>query len=540
MASKVQLVFLFLFLCVMWASPSAASRDEPSDPMMKRFEEWMAEYGRVYKDNDEKMRRFQIFKNNVNHIETFNNRSGNSYTLGINQFTDMTNNEFVAQYTGVSLPLNIEREPVVSFDDVDISAVPQSIDWRNYGAVTSVKNQNPCGSCWAFAAIATVESIYKIKRGYLVSLSEQQVLDCAVSYGCDGGWVNKAYDFIISNKGVASAAIYPYKASQGTCRTNGVPNSAYITGYTRVQSNNERSMMYAGYGQDSSGKKFWIVRNSWGASWGERGYIRMARDVSSSSGLCGIAIRPLYPTLQSGANVEVIKMVFSWTDMVLRLHSSRPTRQGPGASWAFAAIATVESIYKFKKGILVPLSEQQVLDCAVSNGCNGGWEYRAFAFIISNKGVASAAIYPYNASQGTCRTNGVPNAAYITGYARVPRNNESSMMYAVSKQPITVVVNANANFQYYKSGVFNGPCGTRLNHTVAVVGYGQDCSGKKYWIVKNSWGAKWGEAGYIRMARDVSSSSGICGIAIHPLYPTLQSGANVEAIKMVSESRSSV
>nr|CAD1842288.1 unnamed protein product [Ananas comosus var. bracteatus] len=146
MACKVQLVFLFLFLCVMWASPSAASADEPSDPMMKRFEEWMAEYGRVYKDNDEKMRRFQIFKNNVNHIETFNSRNGNSYTLGINQFTDMTNNEFVAQYTGgISRPLNIEREPVVSFDDVDISAVPQSIDWRDYGVVTSVKNQNPCG-----------------------------------------------------------------------------------------------------------------------------------------------------------------------------------------------------------------------------------------------------------------------------------------------------------------------------------------------------------------------------------------------------------
>ncbi|OAY65532.1 Ananain [Ananas comosus] len=356
MASKVQLVFLFLFLCVMWASPSVASRDEPSEPMMKRFEKWVAEYGRVYKDNDEKMLRFQIFKNNVNHIETFNNRNENSYTLGINQFTDMTNNEFVAQYTGgVSRPLNIEGEQVVSFDDIDISAVPQSIDWRNHGAVTSVKNQGRCGSCWAFAAIATVESIYKIKRGNLVYLSEQQLLDCAVGYGC-----------------------------------------------------------------------------------------------------------------------------------------------------------------------------------------KGGWEFRAFEFIISNKGVASAAIYPYKASKGPCKTNGVPNSAYITSYAHVRRNNESSMMYAVSNQPITAAVEANANFQHYKGGVFNGPCGTRLNHAIAIIGYGQDSSGKKFWLVRNSWGARWGEGGYIRMARDVSSSFGLCGIAMDPLYPTLQSGANVEAIKMVSESRSSV
>ncbi|OAY68564.1 Ananain [Ananas comosus] len=486
----------------------------------------------------------------------------------------MTNNEFVAQYTGVSLPLNIEREPVVSFDDVDISAVPQSIDWRNYW----------CRSCWAFAAIATVESIYKIKRGYLVSLSEQQVLDCAVSYGCDGGWVNKAYDFIISNKGVASAAIYPYKASQGTCRTNGVPNSAYITGYTRVQSNNERSMMYAvsnqpiaasieasgdfqhykrgvfsgpcgtslnhaitiiGYGQDSSGKKFWIVRNSWGASWGERGYIRMARDVSSSSGLCGIAIRPLYPTLQSGANVEVIKMrepVVSFDDVDI---SSVPQsidwrdsgavtsvkNQGRcGSCWAFASIATVESIYKIKRGNLVSLSEQQVLDCAVSYGCKGGWINKAYSFIISNKGVASAAIYPYKAAKGTCKTNGVPNSAYITGYTYVQRNNERNMMYAVSNQPIAAALDASGNFQHYKRGVFSGPCGTRLNHAIVIIGYGQDSSGKKFWIVRNSWGAGWGEGGYIRLARDVSSSFGLCGIAMDPLYPTLQSGPSVEVI----------
>lgn len=349
MASKVELVFLFLLLCVMWASPSAADRDERSDPRMKRFEEWMAKYGRVYKDKDEKMRRFQIFENNVNRIETFNSRNGNSYTLGINQFADMTNNEFVAQYTGASLPLNIKREPVVSFDDVNISAVPQSVDWRDYGAVTEVKNQNPCGSCWAFSAIATVEGLYKIKTGQLISLSEQEVLDCAVSYGCKGGWVDRAYDFILSNNGVTSEENYPYQAYQGTCNANSEPNSAYITGYSYVRSNDESSMMYAvskqpiaatidasgdyfqyyqggvfsgpcgtsrnhaitviGYGQDSStGTKYWIVKNSWGSWWGEGGYIRMAIG-ASSYGLCGIAMAPLYPTLQSGANVEVIKMV---------------------------------------------------------------------------------------------------------------------------------------------------------------------------------------------------------------------------------------
>nr|CAD1842315.1 unnamed protein product [Ananas comosus var. bracteatus] len=128
----------------MWASPSAASRGQPSDPMMKRFEEWMAENGRVYNDDVEKLRRFQIFQDNVNYVETFNNRSGNSYTLGVNQFADMTTDEFLAQYTGLSVPANQKSEPLMSFEDVNMSSAPQSVDWRDDRAVTEVKQQGTC------------------------------------------------------------------------------------------------------------------------------------------------------------------------------------------------------------------------------------------------------------------------------------------------------------------------------------------------------------------------------------------------------------
>nr|P83443.1 RecName: Full=Macrodontain-1; AltName: Full=Macrodontain I; Flags: Precursor [Ananas macrodontes] len=194
--------------------------------------------------------------------------------------------------------------------------------------------------------------------------------------------------------------------------------------------------------------------------------------------------------------------------------------QGPcGGCWAFAAIATVEGIYKIRKGNLVYLSEQEVLDCAVSYGCKGGWVNRAYDFIISNNGVTTDENYPYRAYQGTCNANYFPNSAYITGYSYVRRNDESHMMYAVSNQPIAALIDASGdNFQYYKGGVYSGPCGFSLNHAITIIGYGRD----SYWIVRNSWGSSWGQGGYVRIRRDVSHSGGVCGIAMSPLFPTLQ------------------
>nr|CAD1842287.1 unnamed protein product [Ananas comosus var. bracteatus] len=214
----------------------------------------MAEYGRVYNDNDEKLHRFQIFKNNVNHIETFNSRSGNSYTLGVNKFADMTNSEFIAQYTRLSLPQNTKAGPIMSFEDVNMSAVPQSIDWREY--------------VWLCGQLPTHSS-----KGTMV-------------------WHPKLCN--------------PYQEYKATCNANYVPSSAYITGYGSLERNNETSVTYAvsnqpvavsihvsedfrfysggvfrrpcsgslnhavviiGYDQDSSsGIKYWTVKNSWG-SW---------------------------------------------------------------------------------------------------------------------------------------------------------------------------------------------------------------------------------------------------------------------------------
>lgn len=176
-------------------------------------------------------------------------------------------------------------------------------------------------------------------------------------------------------------------------------------------------------------------------------------------------------------------------------------------------------------GTLISLSEQELVDCdtkGVDQGCEGGLMDDAFKFIIQNGGLNTEAQYPYQGVDGTCNTNEeVTHVATITGYEDVPSNNEQALQQAVANQPISVAIDASgSDFQNYQSGVFTGSCGTQLDHGVAVVGYGVSDDGTKYWLVKNSWGADWGEEGYIRMQRDVDAPEGLCGIAMQPSYPT--------------------
>lgn len=195
-----------------------------------------------------------------------------------------------------------------------------------------------------------------------------------------------------------------------------------------------------------------------------------------------------------------------------------------GCCWAFSAVAATEGITKLSTGKLISLSEQELVDCDVKGedqGCNGGLMDDAFKFIIKNGGLTTEANYPYTAADGTCNAKKASNhATSIKGFEDVPVDSEAALMKAVANQPVSVAIDAgDITFQLYQGGVFTGYCGTDLDHGVTAVGYGTD-DGTKYWLVKNSWGASWGESGYIRMERDVSAKEGLCGIAMQASYPT--------------------
>ncbi|CAN8246480.1 unnamed protein product [Cochlearia groenlandica] len=316
------------------------------------FESWMVKHAKVYNSVEEKERRLTIFKDNLRFI---NNRNAENlgYRLGLTRFADLSIHEYKEVCHGAD-PKPPRNHVLVTSSDryktSDGDVLPKSVDWRSEGAVTQIKDQGHCRSCWAFSTVGAVEGLNKIVTGELITLSEQDLINCNnENSGCGGGKIETAYEFINNNGGLGMDKDYPYNAVNGIC--NG-----------RIKENNKNVM--------------------------------------------------------------------------------------------------------------------------------------------------------------------------IDGYENLPANDELALKKAVAHQPITAVIDSSSReFQLYESGVFDGTCGTNLNHGVVVVGYGTE-NGRDYWIVRNSWGNAWGEAGYMKMARNIANPRGLCGIAMRASYPLKNSSStdNKESI----------
>ncbi|KAG4205571.1 hypothetical protein ERO13_A04G111600v2 [Gossypium hirsutum] len=308
-----------------------------ADKLIELFESWISKHGKIYESIEEKLMRFEVFKDNLKHIDK-RNKEISSYWLGLNEFADLSHDEFKKMYLGLRPDVRRRSQSTKDFSYGDVVELPKSVDWRKKGAVTPVKNQGSCGSCWAFSTVAAVEGINKIVTGNLTSLSEQELIDCDTSFnnGCNGGLMDYALQFIIANGGLHKEQDYPYLMEEGTCEEKKEEMEVVtITGYHDVPENDEQSLLKAlahqplsvaieasgrdfqfysggvfngpcgaeldhgvaavGYGT-TKGSDYIIVKNSWGAKWGEKGFIRMKRNTGKAEGLCGINKMASYPT----------------------------------------------------------------------------------------------------------------------------------------------------------------------------------------------------------------------------------------------------
>ncbi|GFT14714.1 putative cysteine proteinase CG12163 [Trichonephila clavipes] len=295
------------------------------------FEDFVARHGKEYKDEEEKLFRFQVFQENLKKIKFLNDHERGTAKYGTTKFSDWTEEEFKKKALGLRPDLMDANEKLPKAEIPKVP-LPDSFDWRDKKIVTEVKDQGQCGSCWAFSTTGNIEGQWALKGKGLVSLSEQELVDCdKVDQGCNGGLQTNAYKEIIRLGGLEGESDYPYDAKNDKCSFSKSKVKVYINSSLTISTNEtemqqwlvkngpiaiginanamqfyyggishpwkflcdpgnlDHGVLIVGYGVHTYPifKKtlpFWIIKNSWGASWGEQGYYRVYR----GDGTCGL------------------------------------------------------------------------------------------------------------------------------------------------------------------------------------------------------------------------------------------------------------
>ncbi len=317
------------------SSSSSSSSNIGDEEFQSLWASWKIQYNKDYSDEETEALRFNIFIDNYNAIQAWNSEE-NTAILAVNKFADLNNAEFASLYANAyAAPDSVAQENLVTFGDVD--DIPSSWDWVSQGAVTAIKNQAQCGSCWAFATVATTEGLYFINGNTLTSFSEQQIVDCDTTCdGCGGGWPYLAMAYVAKN-GLETEQDYPYAGVDQSCAfqtsnavQTGVTGAAFVTPKNVadlqaaivqqpvaviVEADQNAFQFYSsgvittgcgvaldhaitavGYG-NSQGQVAFTVKNSWGTDWGVEGYVYISTSTQYNDGLgaCGILSQPQFP-----------------------------------------------------------------------------------------------------------------------------------------------------------------------------------------------------------------------------------------------------